>query len=40
MITMSPSAQFGDENLGHIGLEGLAVDRTVQDEGGDEAHAT
>lgn len=29
--------QFGDEHLADIGLEGVAVDRTIDDEGRDEA---
>ena len=30
-------AQFGNEDLGHIGLEGVAVDRAIQDKGCDDA---
>jgi hypothetical protein len=29
--------QFGREHLGDIGLEGVAVDQAVEDEGRDEA---
>ena len=37
MITMSAEAQFGNEDLGHIGFEGIAVDRAIQDKGRDHA---